>query len=638
MKKNRLIALTLSLALVCSTTGSTVFAAGADSAPSAETKQAAVETVRKEKDGAVKTDGAQERKETVYVIAAADGSAQKVIVSDEYKNVSAEAAEQESAALQNAQLVKDNCWQGTVDAETPVRMKITYTLDGKEITPEELAGKSGHVAIRFAYENTQYETVTIDEKQEKIYVPFAVLTGTMLDSEKFSNVEVKNGTVMSDGSHTVVAGLAFPGMQESLGMDREKYEVPEYVEITADVEGFELETSLSIITNSLFSDVDESSLSDDKLSGLPEKLGGLVGSMDSLTEGTNELYEGLCTLLEKSGDLSDGMDQLTGGLNELVSHNDELNSGAKQVFDALLSTASQQLAASGFNVTLTVDNYSQQLDAILRQLGATYSIASSTAQSKVTETVNAQRGKIESAVTSGVRAQVEQKVTAAVRESLIDAQVKKYGASSLDQLPEQAQQAITAGVDQAISSDPQVKAVIGQKSDEQMQSAAIQGTISQMTQQKVDELIEENINSDSVKSQIDDAVALADSGIDSILTLKQSLDSYKKFYDGLTSYTAGVRTARNGAATIQENMPALLDGVTQLRDGSKELADGVSSFSEDGLRDLLDSFDGNLDELSDRIEALKDVSRRYVCFSNPDSKLDGSVKFIVRTAEIEPQD
>ena len=180
--------------------------------------------------------------------------------------------------------------------------------------------------------------------------------------------------------------------------------------------------------------------------------------------------------------------------------------------------------------------------------------------------------------------------------------------------------------------------MIGQKTDEQMQSAAIQGTISQMTQQKVDELIEENINSASVKSQIDDAVALADSGIDSILTLKQSLDSYKKFYDGLTSYTAGVRTARNGAATIQENMPALLDGVTQLRDGSKELADGVSSFSEDGLRDLLDSFDGNLDELSDRIEALKDVSQRYVCFSNPDSKLDGSVKFIVRTAEIEPQD
>ena len=67
------------------------------------------------------------------------------------------------------------------------------------ISPEALSGKSGKVTIRFDYTNNAYETVKIDGKDERIYVPFLMMSGMILDGEKFSNVTVTNGKVISDG-------------------------------------------------------------------------------------------------------------------------------------------------------------------------------------------------------------------------------------------------------------------------------------------------------------------------------------------------------------------------------------------------------------------------------------------------------
>ena len=42
-------------------------------------------------------------------------------------------------------------------------------------------------------------------RTEKIYVPFAVLTGMVMDNDVFSNVEVSSGKVINDGERTVVS-------------------------------------------------------------------------------------------------------------------------------------------------------------------------------------------------------------------------------------------------------------------------------------------------------------------------------------------------------------------------------------------------------------------------------------------------
>ena len=78
---------------------------------------------------------------------------------------------------------QDIYYQGTIKKELPVGISVSYQLDGKTISAAELAGKSGHVNIRFDYDNRQFETVDIDGSQEKIYVPCLLYT-SMQESPK----------------------------------------------------------------------------------------------------------------------------------------------------------------------------------------------------------------------------------------------------------------------------------------------------------------------------------------------------------------------------------------------------------------------------------------------------------------------
>ena len=150
----------------------------------------------------------------------------------------------------------DIYYQGNIQKELPVDMKITYCLNGREISPEELAGQSGRVKIRFDYTNRQKESVMVGEKEEELYVPFVLLTGLVLDNESFRNIEVSNGKIINDGERTVVMGYAMPGLKDNFDIgsedfDVEELDIPDYVEMTADVTDFELATTLTVATNEI---------------------------------------------------------------------------------------------------------------------------------------------------------------------------------------------------------------------------------------------------------------------------------------------------------------------------------------------------------------------------------------------------
>lgn len=355
------------------------------------------------------------RDETVYILAGADGTAEKVIVSDWLQNSEGLAQLRDAAALEDVENVKGNetftasgdarVWdalggdvytQGVTTQEVPVAVRVSYTLDGKSIAPDQLAGKSGRVTIRFDYDNRLYEETEIGGKTEKIYVPFAVVTGVVLDNEGFSNVSVTNGRLYNDGDRTAVIGLALPGMQENLDLDPEDMELPSYVEIAADAEDFELETTFTVAVSDPFRELETGKLED--ADGLTDSLDELTDAMAQLLDGSGRLYDGLGELLEKSGTLADSVDRLAAGaealqnggtelrdgaaqlkagadglqsgLQTLSGSSEQLNAGAKQTFDALLASANGQLTAAGAKVPeLTAENYGQVLDGVIASLG-----------------------------------------------------------------------------------------------------------------------------------------------------------------------------------------------------------------------------------------------------------------------------
>ena len=648
--------------------------------------------------------------ETVYVLAGADGTVQKIIVSDWIKNAMAADSLEDKTELSDIENIKgdesftlggdnscvwdaqgnDIYYQGNIEKELPVQMSVCYTLDGQAIAPEALAGQSGHVTIRFDYQNMQYEEVLLDGKTEKIYVPFTMLTGMLLDTEVFRNVTISNGKLINDGDRIAVVGIAFPGLQEDLAISKEKLDIPDYVEISADVENFEMGMTMTLATTELFGAIDSDRLD---LHELSDAMAELTDAMDQLMDGSSQLYDGLCTLLEKSGDLVSGINklaegaaqlkagaesldsgaaqlqagaaQLSSGLNTLNANSSSLNGGARQVFSSLLSMANTQLSEAGLSVpALTIDNYASVLDGVIASLDDT--AVYQAALEQVTATVNANRGMIEEKVTEAVQAQVEAEVsaqvTAAVQETVTQAvheneaqfraaviqqalgmTVEEYKAAIEAGLVTQEQQdAVNAAVEAAMQAEidarmqreeiqAQINAVTQQTVGEQMQSDEIQALIASNTELQVQQAISEAMSSDAVQAQL----SAAAEGAKSVIALKSSLDSYNAFYLGLITYTSGVSSAAAGANELKTGADALKAGTSELSAGAAELLQGIQTMKDsapalvDGITQLRD---GSM-ELSDGLKQFNEEGIQKL-IEAVDGDLDGLSNRIRVTVDV----
>ena len=648
--------------------------------------------------------------ETVYVLAGADGTVQKIIVSDWIKNAMAADSLEDKTELSDIENIKgdesftlggdnscvwdaqgnDIYYQGNIEKELPVQMSVCYTLDGQAIAPEALAGQSGHVTIRFDYQNMQYEEVLLDGKTEKVYVPFTMLTGMLLDTEVFRNVTISNGKLINDGDRIAVVGIAFPGLQEDLAISKEKLDIPDYVEISADVENFEMGMTMTLATTELFGAIDSDKLD---LHELSDAMAELTDAMDQLMDGSSQLYDGLCTLLEKSGDLVSGINklaegaaqlkagaesldsgaaqlqagaaQLSSGLNTLNANSSSLNGGARQVFSSLLSMANTQLSEAGLSVpALTIDNYASVLDGVIASLDDT--AVYQAALEQVTATVNANRGMIEEKVTEAVQAQVEAEVsaqvTAAVQETVTQAvheneaqfraaviqqalgmTVEEYKAAIEAGLVTQEQQdAVNAAVEAAMQAEidarmqreeiqAQINAVTQQTVGEQMQSDEIQALIASNTELQVQQAISEAMSSDAVQAQL----SAAAEGAKSVIALKSSLDSYNAFYLGLITYTSGVSSAAAGANELKTGADALKAGTSELSAGAAELLQGIQTMKDsapalvDGITQLRD---GSM-ELSDGLKQFNEEGIQKL-IEAVDGDLDGLSNRIRVTADV----
>lgn len=282
------------------------------------------------------------KEETVYVNADATGNSDEVTVSDWLKNSGSVSGNlTDESILKEIKNVKgdetftengdqltwntageDIYYQGTTDKELPVSVKLTYFLDGKEVKPDELKGKSGHLKIQVQYTNNEKKTVTVDGKEEEVYTPFIMMTGMILPNETFSNVTIDNGKVISDGSRNIVVGFGMPGLKDSLDLDEETTKeaedkgvtIPENFEMEADVTDFTMSSTFTVALTDLLDDMDMDNIID----------------VDSLKDSLNELEDAALELVSGSGTLADGASTLADGVSSYTAGADELNAGIQK--------------------------------------------------------------------------------------------------------------------------------------------------------------------------------------------------------------------------------------------------------------------------------------------------------------------
>lgn len=209
--------------------------------------------------------GSVTKTETVYVNLKANGDVSKVSVSDWLHTDKNEVYVDDMSDLENITNVKskvtpvtdgeklrwnmpdtDLYYSGTTDRELPISVQLKYYLDGKEIKPEDLAGKSGEVKIDIKMINNASKDGFVNGKKHKVYLPMLVVGGMVLPEGTFSGVTVKNGQSIGDGSKEIVVFTGMPGFSESLGFsendlgDLGGLVIGSEASVTATVENFSL--------------------------------------------------------------------------------------------------------------------------------------------------------------------------------------------------------------------------------------------------------------------------------------------------------------------------------------------------------------------------------------------------------------
>lgn len=317
------------------------------------------------------------KEETVYVTMDANGKKDEVIVSDWLKNAGINGKISDVSDLKDIQNTKGNekftqddstltwdakkndiYYQGISDKELPVGMEISYKLDGKEVSAKDLAGKSGKFEMNIKYTNSSKKKVTVDGKETEIYTPFLMATGMILSTDKFQNIKVDNGEVVSEGDNDIIMAYGMPGLKDSLDLagldfgddvtidtDKINDKITDTVKITADVKDFEMGASYTVATASLFKDIDFGDI--DSLDDLDDKMDDLKDAANKLVDGADTLSDGLKTLnsnikkynkaiktLNKSvGTLNTGATKLKKGVGTYTKSADKLFKGVIKYSD-----------------------------------------------------------------------------------------------------------------------------------------------------------------------------------------------------------------------------------------------------------------------------------------------------------------
>lgn len=617
----RVVAGVLTIALVGTGIGATaVFAEKNSTAVTAEadsttdSSKDADDIADKLMDSVSLKDNDADKDESVYLISDANGNVNKTIVVDHLKNKDKKDTLEDASNLSDIENVKgkekftqsgdkltwqaggkDIYYQGTATEEPPVTQKVTYYLDGKEISPEDLAGKSGKVKIRFDYTNTTSYTETVNGEKQTVSVPFAAITGLVL-GDGFENIEVTNGKAEVSDSSSVVLGYALPGLKDSLGIKDKDLDgdvnIPEYMEMTADVENFSMPAAMTFVVNAsdyVSTDGIDTSDLDDMINDLKDASTQLQDGSKTLAEGTDTLSDGLSTLQSKLGTFAsgvgtlksglktytDGVSTLSGGLNKLNSNVPTLsngittlNSSAKSLNDgvALLNATVSAKFTDSEKKTLLDQVHStleSQKSEIEKQAQTTVASQKTAIQKQAQSAVDLQKTDIQKQAQSTVADQkedIEKKAQAAVDDQ--KEQIKSVAAETVKQQETEIKNQAASAVEQEFTSGK--TDYITNEAKKQLESIkpVIESGVKAQFVQKMAEKNPAITDYDSAKTFFDQNVGMKDGAaeacvneqIDTIInnlagSVASTAKDASKIAAGEAAYTAASQTAGEAAYT-----------------------------------------------------------------------------------------
>ena len=639
------------------------------------------------------SEGEMFKEETAYVVMDADGNVTKTSVAEWLRNGKSQdkindvsslkdienTANDKSFTQDGNKLVwdaggSDIKYKGNTDKELPVKVNVSYYLDGQKMSASEIAGQKGHVEIRFSYKVND----SVESGGYTFKTPFTMASGVLLDDEHFTDIEVEGGKVIDDGSKCVCLGIAFPNLKSNLNTDISALDIPESVSIKAYTDKFEIDGTYTVALSGMFADMD---LSD--TGSVQDKMNELKGAMNQLSSASNQLVSGASELADGAATLDSKAAELKNGAGSLSSGSAELSSGAKA-----LSDGSVQLAQG---TQKALDGTKSLKDGTGALKSGSSDLADGTSQLKEGSANLAKgSGQLKAgtfALAEGAAALEEGYGQIQAGMTNLDAGLKSLSSKGseiveasndykegMDQYAEALEAMIVAETDEATKEKLQelrnqlpmpdqytsaVKGYVDGVDSAYAGEQQVSGGLDQLGS-KLPALKEGIIDVQTGAADLDNgAKALAQGASDAddgAKALAQGAsdadDGAKALAQGASDLNSGASNLKDGAGKLQAGADELSSGAGQLADGTAEfkkgtaklaggaetLYDGMYAFNRDGIQKLVSSLsEMDMDNMIARLNALSDASAKADFIGGKADDMKGESKIIFKSGAVKAQ-
>ena len=602
---------------------------------------------------------AASKSETVYSNLDSNGKAYKTIVStqltnedksDEITDISnllniENTNGDETFKKEGNQIVWDSngnniYYKGESDKQLPVECKITYELNGEEISAEELKGKSGNVKIKINYTNNEKHIVSINGKQVTMYTPFIIVAGTKIDNAKNKNIQITNGKIVDNGESTLAVGIAMPGMQENIGISKSKIDIPEEIEISMETEDFEMGNIIAVVA---VKGIDEDLTSD--LNSMYSQINELANASNEILAGANQLKEGTSELVSGVDQLKDGTGAAYAGSKQIKDEVEESTKNLKN--DNTPAIDEKTLEAIKAQAMQSATLSDEQKAGIAAQAKAAAKLtdaqkAEIAAQAKLTDE---QKAKITAQAKAGAEFTKTQKT------AIIEQAQKKY-TETLTEAEKQLiltvaqntayQTATTTALAVAESTAEATALKVAQSVAESTAEATalkVAQSVAESTAEATAQTVAQSTATQTAETTaltVAQSTATQTAGATATQTATQVGNQAKqKFTNQVVSQMSTLGTAldelTNGLANIDNGVSALSVGTNKLDSGALQLANGVKTFNEQGISKINNLVNGDLRNIASRVEKMNELANEYNNYAGIQNGMAGEVKFIMIT-------
>lgn len=511
---------------------------------------------------------------------------------------------------------------GLKKVELPWDISLTYKLDGKAVTAEEIAGKSGEAEIRF--------TVTQNEKcTGTFYDDYALQASFTLPGDVFGDISAPDATVAAVGADRQLTYTLLPGE----GID---------TLITATAENFSLPAvSINGIHLNLNVDVNSDGIKD-QVGQLVDAAGRLNSGASALYSGSQELQTGASGLLDGSeslqsgiaeldagvAELQDGLIVMRDGLNELYASSGDLTSGAGQVYSGLaqVEAALDALSVDTSQIELLVTSAQALADGAQRAYDGAVALRNALSTSALDSALaaNGSTYTLSGLAQANLEAIDELSQYASLFESVNMGQAYNdlvallNGNASMLNGVSLYITAVGTEADALVSGLGELSAGCSEFNSAVIElSSTVSGLLSQLVQLQ------------TAIAQLTDGSAELAYGVDAYTAgVAQLVDGFGSVMSGVSALAEGSSELLSGSGELSAGAAELYSGVAELASGAQSMASGASALnSETSSLDVQAEIDSLLADIGGSMEA-------PVSFVDSRNGTIRAVQFVIQTEEI----